>query len=135
MIHEVQTRWQDFDGLGHVHHAAVLHYLEEGRDEFLRRCEVGPTEYVVGRCTVTYLREIRPETRSVPVECTVVEVGRSSFRTHERIFDPNGEVAVEAEFGLVMWDSATSSSRPISDEERNAMTRTRPGGDGRGGGA
>lgn len=122
MTYEVQTRWQDFDGLGHVHHAAVLHYFEEGRDEFLRSCGITPSEYVVGRCSVTYRKEIRPESRSVPVHCTVDEVGRSSFQTSETILDPAGGVAVEASFGLVMWDSEKSAPRTITDRERAAMT-------------
>lgn len=125
MTYEVQTRWQDFDGLGHVHHAAVLHYFEEGRDEFLRDCGLEPSDYVVGRCSVDYLSEIRPQTRLVPVECNVEEVGRSSFRTTEKIFDATGEVAVEATFGLVMWDSDASAPRAITDRERAAMTKGR----------
>lgn len=36
--HHVQVRWQDLDGLGHVNHAVVLTYLEEGRDAFLEAC-------------------------------------------------------------------------------------------------
>lgn len=123
MTYRVQTRWQDFDGLGHVHHAAVLHYFEEGRDEFLRACGLGPADYVVGRCSVTYRKEIRPESRSVPVQCRVETIGRSSFQTLETILDPAGEVAVEASFGLVMWDTDTSAPRAITDEERAAMTK------------
>ncbi|HRV59004.1 MAG: acyl-CoA thioesterase [Solirubrobacterales bacterium] len=123
MSFEVQTRWQDIDGLGHVNHAAVLNFFEEGRDAFLGKCGLGPVDYVVGRCSVTYLREIKPENRSVSVSCTVERIGRSSFQTSEQIFDGDGRLAVEASFGLVMWDQTKSSPRPITDEERSAMNQ------------
>ncbi len=122
MNHRVQTRWRDVDGLGHVNHAAAFDYFEEGRDAFLRSRGMGPADYVVGRCSVTWLREIKPETASVTVECVIREIGRTSFQTSERILTEDGEPAIEAIFGLVMWDSATSSPRPITDEERSMMT-------------
>ena len=122
MRHQVQMRWQDIDGLGHVNHAAVLNYFEEGRDAFLDRCGVGPADYVVGRCEVTFLKEIPLESRMVTVACEVSEIGNSSFRTREEIFNENDELVVEASFGLVMWDRETSSARPISGPERVAMT-------------
>jgi len=122
MSHEIQTRWQDIDGLGHVNHAAILNFFEEGRDFFLRSCGLGPTDYVVGRCSVTYRREIKPESRTVAVDCEVVQVGNSSFRTEEKIFGPDGELAAEGSFGLVMWDRATGRPRPVTETERNAMT-------------
>ena len=36
--------------------------------------------------------------------------------TRERILDDEGEVAVEAEFGLVLWDPERRASRPITDD-------------------
>lgn len=115
-------RWQDIDGLGHVNHAAVLNYFEEGRDAFLDSCGVGPADYVVGRCEVTFLKEIRLESRVVSVGCEVSEIGNSSFRTREEIFNDKDELVVEARFGLVMWDREASGPRPISDLERAAMS-------------
>ncbi|MCB0858430.1 MAG: acyl-CoA thioesterase [Solirubrobacterales bacterium] len=115
-------RWQDIDGLGHVNHAEVLNYFEEGRDAFLEKCGVGPADYVVGRCEVTFIKEIKLESKIVSVDCVVSEIGNSSFRTREEIFNDQGELLVEASFGLVMWDRETSGPRPISELERNAMS-------------
>jgi acyl-CoA thioesterase FadM len=56
----------------------------------------------------------------------VQELGNSSFTTSERIIDGQGEVAVEAEFGLVMWDPDRPGSRPITRRERSALM---PAGD------
>ncbi len=55
------------------------------------------------------------------MQCAVRELGRSSITTSERILDGGGEVMVEAEFGLVLWDPAHRSSRPITDTERASL--------------
>ena len=120
--HAVQTRWEDIDALGHVGHTAVLVLLEQGRDAFLRTHGIGPDQYVVGRCSVTFEREIEPSEREVTVECAIRQLGTSSLTTGERILSPDGEVAVAAEFGLVLWDPEARSSRPISDQERTSLT-------------
>jgi acyl-CoA thioester hydrolase len=119
--HRVQMRWRDLDGLGHVNHTVVLTYLEEGRDAWLERHGIRREEYVVGRCNVNFRREIDPAWRSVTVQTSVRELGRSSLVTSERILDDAGDVVVEAEFGLVLWDPEQRGSRPISDEERASL--------------
>lgn len=123
MSHRVQVRWRDLDGLGHVNHTVVLTYLEEGRDVFLESCGIRRDEYVVGRCTVNFLAEIDAASREVAVSCAVSELGRSSLRTRESIVGTDGAPAVEAEFGLVLWDPEARASRPITDQEREALTR------------
>ncbi|MGH2992889.1 MAG: acyl-CoA thioesterase [Solirubrobacterales bacterium] len=125
--HEVQMRWRDLDGLGHVNHTVVLTYLEEGRDAFLKAHGIRRDEYVVGRCSVSFRGEIDPGFEAVTVQCAVRELGRSSVTTTERIVDRSGEVVVEAEFGLVLWDPAQRGSRPITDEERASLARSGEG--------
>ena len=119
--HTVQMRWRDLDGLGHVNHTVVLTYLEEGRDAMLREHGIAREEYVVGRCSVSFADEIDPAFGSVTVQCAVRELGRSSMTTDERILDRDGNVLVEAEFGLVLWDPERRGSRPISDKERASL--------------
>ena len=119
--HRVQMRWRDLDGLGHVNHTVVLTYLEEGRDAWLARHGIPRDEYVVGRCNVNFRREIDPAWKTVTVHTSVRELGRSSLVTDERILDDAGNVVVEAEFGLVLWDPEQRGSRPISDEERASL--------------
>lgn len=119
--HRVQMRWRDLDGLGHVNHTVVLTYLEEGRDAWLAGHGIRRDEYVVGRCNVNFRREIDPAWKTVTVHTRVRELGRSSLVTSERIVDDAGQVVVEAEFGLVLWDPELRGSRPISDEERASL--------------
>ena len=110
----MQTRWGDLDALGHVGHTAVFLYLEAGRDAFLKSHGIARDEYVVGRCSVTFEREIGPALEEVTVECSAREIGSSSITTGERILDDADDVLVEAEFGIVLWDSAARQSRPIT---------------------
>jgi acyl-CoA thioester hydrolase len=123
--HRVQMRWRDLDGLGHVNHTVVLTYLEEGRDAWLAKRGISRDEYVVGRCSVNFQREIDPSHDAVTVECSLHGLGRSSILTRERILDHQGEVAVQAQFDLVLWDPERRASRPITDEERAALTRAK----------
>jgi acyl-CoA thioester hydrolase len=122
--HRVQVRWRDLDALGHVNHAAVLTYLEEGRDAMLAEHGISRHEYVVGRCSVSFHREIDADVKAVTVQCGVLELGRSSLITSERIVDAKGAV-VEAEFRLVLWDAEQRGSRPISDRERASLQEVR----------
>jgi acyl-CoA thioester hydrolase len=117
----VAVRWQDIDGLGHVNHVMFLIYLEEGRDAWLRGHWIRRDEYVVGRCTVHYRREILPDVATVLVRTAVAEVGRSSLTTSQLMLDEDGNVLAEAEFALVMWDPRERRSRPLSDEERRSL--------------
>jgi acyl-CoA thioester hydrolase len=119
--HRVQVRWRDLDALGHVNHTVVLTYLEEGRDVWLERHGIRRDEYVVGRCSVNFRREIDGDFKTVTVQCAVRTLGRSSLTTSERIVDDAGQVVVDAEFGLVLWDPAQRGSRPITDEERASL--------------
>ena len=121
VTHRVQTRWRDFDGLGHVNNAVAFTYLEEGRDEFLRRHGIGRDQYVVGRCWADFKHEIDLSCEQLTVECELRELGRSSLTTAQRILDEEGGVVVEAEFGLVLWDPGRRQSRPIAEAERAAL--------------
>ncbi len=123
--HRVQMRWRDLDGLGHVNHTVVLTYLEEGRDAFLKRHGIRREEYVVGRCSVDFQSEIDPAFEAVTVQCAVRELGRSSVTTSERILDHTGQVVVNAEFAIVLWDPAQRASRPITDSERASLMRSK----------
>lgn len=119
--HRVQMRWRDLDGLGHVNHTVVLTYLEEGRDAFLKQHGIRRDEYVVGRCSVNFRSEIDPGFEAVTVECAVRDLGRSSVTTSERILDRAGQVVVDAEFALVLWNPEQRASRPITDAERASL--------------
>lgn len=119
----VPLRWGDFDALGHVNHVAVLALLEAGRDAWLQQLGIARESYVVGRCRISFEREIPARLEAVTAACAAVELRRSSLTTRERLLGDDGELLVEGSFELVLWDAGQRRSRPISDDERTAFTR------------
>jgi acyl-CoA thioester hydrolase len=120
----LQTRWPDFDGLGHLNHAAYHVFLDEARDDVLRRTvgdfSVWPN--VVVHVSIDYRAEITVGTRQVVVESEIAAVGRSSVRFRQRVVLDGGTVAAESEAVLVAWDREARASRAISDDERAALS-------------
>jgi acyl-CoA thioester hydrolase len=120
----IQTRWPDFDALGHLNHAVYHVYLDEARDEALRNT-VGDFDAwpnVVVHASIDYRREVPLGVREVIVHTQIAEVGRSSVRFEQTIVTPDGELAAEAEAVLVAWDPETRRSREITPEERQRLT-------------
>jgi YbgC/YbaW family acyl-CoA thioester hydrolase len=121
-VHELrlQTRWTDFDALGHITHAAYPMYLDEGRDAVLT-ATVGPfTEFawVIAHVSIDYKREIVLGTREVIVRSSIAEVGRTSVTFEQEVLDPGGNIAVVCTSVLVAWDRAERAARPIDERER-----------------
>jgi acyl-CoA thioester hydrolase len=125
-VHEtrLQTRWTDFDTLGHVTHAAYPVYLDEARDAFLT-ATVGPFSefaWVIAHVSIDYKREIVQGAREVTVRSRIVEVGRTSLTFEQEVLAPGGEVAATCRSVLVAWDRDARAARPIDDGERARLT-------------
>jgi acyl-CoA thioester hydrolase len=120
----IQTRWPDFDALGHLNHAIYHVYLDEARDEALRNTvgDINAWPNVVVHASIDYRREIALGVREIIVHTQIAEVGRSSVRFEQTIVTPDGELAAEAEAVLVAWDPAARRSREITQEERQRLT-------------
>ena len=121
-VHEtrLQTRWTDFDALGHITHAAYPIYLDEARDAVLT-ATVGPfTEFawVIAHVSIDYKREIVQGTREVIVRSRIAEVGRTSLTFEQEVVGPGGEVAAACTSVLVAWDPDARAARPIEERER-----------------
>jgi acyl-CoA thioester hydrolase len=117
----IPIRWRDMDAYGHVNNAVFLNYLEEARDEMVRRLfekRDGEFDYVVARVAIDFRRPLRQDDREVVATCRVERVGRSSIRTREILATRNGGVAAEAEAVLVSHDRASGTSRPLTPGEK-----------------
>ena len=117
------TRWPDFDALGHLNHAAYHVYLDEARDDALRRTvgDFSAWPNVLVHASIDYRREIRVGAREVVIRTTIAEVGRSSVRFEQELLAPDGETAATAAAVLVAWDAAARRSREITDAERSRL--------------
>ena len=123
---EIEIRWRDLDGLGHVNHAVFLTYLEEARDEWLERLldpPGGVWSYVVARVEIDYRRELRLDDEVVVARCGLDRIGTSSVRTRESLVTRTGETVAEAVTVLVARDEQTGRSRPLTGAERAAFER------------
>jgi acyl-CoA thioester hydrolase len=116
--HEVNVRWRDVDGLGHVNHAVFLTYLEEGRDAFYARALGRDPHYVVARVEIDLRAEIRHADRRLRVRIAVERVGTSSLTTRETILTPAGASAAEARVVTVLWDADARKPIAFADDER-----------------
>jgi acyl-CoA thioester hydrolase len=124
-MHEtrLQTRWTDFDALGHVTHAAYPVYLDEARDDFLTKT-VGPFDqfaWVIVHVSIDYRREIRHPADHVLVRTRVEETGRTSVTFRHEVVAPDGELAAESKAVLVAWDAAARRPRELSAAEREKL--------------
>ena len=126
LVHEtrLQTRWTDFDTLGHVTHAAYPVFLDEARDAVLT-ATVGPFSefaWVIAHVSLDYKREIVQGTREVVVRSRIAEVGRTSLTFEQEVLGPDGEVAAACRSVLVAWDREARSARLIDARERALLT-------------
>ena len=116
--HPVQLRWSDPDSLGHVNHARALSLIEDAR---LAMGDRGPdhrTDVILARLEVDYLRQLyyRSGERLV-VRSWVGRLGTKSFTVRQELIQDD-EVAIRADVVMVLFDFATDTSRPMTDDER-----------------
>ena len=126
LVHEtrLQTRWTDFDTLGHVTHAAYPVFLDEARDAVLT-ATVGPFSefaWVIAHVSLDYKREIVQGTREVVVRSRIAEVGRTSLTFEQEVLGSDGELAAACRSVLVAWDRDARAARPLDERERALLT-------------
>jgi acyl-CoA thioester hydrolase len=119
----IQTRWPDFDALGHLNHAVYHVYLDEARDDALCRTVGDFTAWpnVLVHASIDYRREIALGVREIILRTKITTVGGSSVRFEQVVLGPDGEIAAEAQAVLVAWDPETRASRAITAAERRAL--------------
>jgi YbgC/YbaW family acyl-CoA thioester hydrolase len=121
-MHEtrLQTRWTDFDALGHITHAAYPVYLDEARDAVLTATVGSFAEFawVIAHVSIDYEREIVQGTREVIVRSRIADVGRTSLTFEQEVLGPDGARAAACRSVLVAWDAEQRSARPIDERER-----------------
>lgn len=123
----VQSRWVDFDALGHVNNAVYLTYVEAARLSYQRHVlgMAGLNQpWVVAEARCRYVLPIVMES-AITVGLRAHRVGRSSLTFAFAIFalalEGNGELALMAEGEVVQVhvDATTGRPRPIPDAWRS----------------
>jgi acyl-CoA thioester hydrolase len=117
--HPVQLRWSDPDSLGHVNHARALSLIEDARLAMVD----GPGGAILARLEVDYLRQLYYRVGERPcVTSWVTRIGTKSLTVRQELVQ-DGQVAIRADVVLVMFDFATDTSRPLTDDERAHWSR------------
>ena len=122
----IPIRWRDMDAYGHVNNAVYLTYLEEARDAWVQEVLGKVTDtwhFVLARVAVDYEQELTQDDEQVVVRCSLASFGRSSIRTREEIVRRDGSLSAVAEAVIVPRDPTTLGSRPLTDDERDALER------------
>ena len=122
------VRWDDLDAFGHVNNAKYLTYAQEARflwatEEFSAAMrESSLIEMVVARAEADYIEPIYDGGRFVDVEITIEKIGTSSFDMLFTIAD-QGKVFAKVKTVQVAVSLETKKSRPLSDKEREFLTK------------
>ncbi|OZE35566.1 MULTISPECIES: thioesterase family protein [unclassified Rhodococcus (in: high G+C Gram-positive bacteria)] len=120
----LQVRWGDSDRLGHVNNTRFVEYLQEGRVQFLNAVFGGPGvrgAAVVRKLTTDFLHPILDDSGPLTIELWISRIGTTSYGVRHVVTDRDGKVCADAEALMVAFDLATSSSRPLSEDERNLL--------------
>jgi acyl-CoA thioester hydrolase len=73
---------------------------------------------ILARLEVDYLRQLFYRVgERVPVSSWVTRIGTKSVTVRQELVQ-DGEVAIRADVVMVMFDFATDTSRPLTDDER-----------------
>ena len=111
MIHKFSASWRvrfdEVDMQGMVHHPQIVTYLEVARVEYWRETGISYKqlrdegfEFIIKNVSVEYKKPLLFE-ELIEVRVGVKKLARASFVLGYEIYKENGELAVEAETGLV----------------------------------
>ncbi|MEX0753755.1 MAG: thioesterase family protein [Actinomycetota bacterium] len=120
----IKIRWRDMDAYGHVNNAVYLNYLEECRDAWAQRTlgEIADVwDFVLAHVGIDYREQLTQDDDEVVVTCRIAGIGTSSIRTREQIRKTDGLLSAEAEAVIVPRDPERSTSRPLTDHEREVL--------------
>ena len=114
--------WRDFDELGHLSAARYADLYQEAAGDFVVEAwEDTEADYVVARLDITYLHEIRRQSKPVVLLVSAARVGRSSFELSMSVIAGDGVLCSRAEGTYVAWDREGRRSRAMTEAERSGL--------------
>ena len=125
LVSDVQVRFSDTDGLGHVNNAIYLNYLEVSRIDYLRRVvgrvKIEEFGVIIARIEIDYKSPVL-HSEKLLVGCRVTEIGGSSIKMDYRIeTKAEGRLVAEAKSVMVAFDYDLNKPVRVSDEWREKM--------------
>jgi acyl-CoA thioester hydrolase len=122
---ELPVLWGDMDALGHVNNAIYARWLEQARIAYFERLgligagSVGP---ILARQAIDFRKPVRYPDR-VTLWVSVLRIGTTSLALGYRATSSaqDGATVIEAESVIVVFDYATGTKTPVSDELRQRV--------------
>jgi acyl-CoA thioester hydrolase len=129
--YDIQVRFRDIDGLGHINNAVYHSYIEMCRTQWLDDglgCEVfskgNRVPIILARTEMDYLKQAHLHDR-IYVEGFISHIGEKSFHQRYEIKTQQHTVAV-AKAVLVWFDFEKNHSVPIPDDKKALMREYMP---------
>ena len=124
--HEIEVRFCDYDGMGHVNNAVFLTYLEMGRINYfgylLKKYNVSHEfSFIMAHVSIDYKKPI--EQQFIKTEIWVSKIGTSSFDFSYRIIDDNGNIFALASTVQVSFDYKAKTKTTLPEELKNVLDK------------
>ena len=110
-----KLRYGDTDRQGHVNNAVFATFLETGRVELLYNEALADqgAAFVIARLELDFLAEVNWP-GEVEIGTAVLDVGRSSFKLFQKVFQ-DGKPVAQAVTVIVQMSESTRKSQPLSE--------------------
>lgn len=120
-----KLRYADTDRQGHINNAVFATFLETGRVEviFGQALTDAGASFVIARLELDFLSEVNWP-GEVEIGTSVLDIGRSSFRLFQSVFQDGSPVA-KAVTIIVQMNESTRKSHPLTDEARQKLEKLR----------
>lgn len=122
----IETRFADFDMMGHVNNAVYFTYMEIARTKYWKqaiRWDWKKTGVVIANAALDYISPIFLEDK-ISIYVRTSRIGKSSFDLEYLLVKTKNDEEIICSKGkttCVAFDYQIKSSAPIPDNERNKM--------------
>jgi len=122
----IETRFADFDMMGHVNNATYFTYMEIARAKYWKQAvqwDWKKTGVVIAHASLEYIVPIFPEDK-ISIYVRTSRIGKSSFDLEYLLIKmENGREVVcnKGKTVCVAFDYEAKTSTPIPEEEKNKM--------------
>ena len=122
---DIQMRFRDIDGMGHVNNAVYLSYVELARTQFYmhqaNKRTLDEIDFILARVEVDFESQATWGDQ-IQVAVWPSKIGNSSFTLSYEVKEKrSGRILARAKSVLVSYDYETRKSKPIPDEFRTLL--------------
>ncbi len=122
---DIQMRFRDIDGMGHVNNAVYLSYIELARTQFYmqhaNRRTLDEIDFILAHVEIDFESQATWGDQ-IQVAVWPSKIGNSSFTLGYEIKEKrSGRILARAKSVLVSYDYEKKKSKPISDDFRSLL--------------